>query len=197
VNDSECGNLVGVAGVEERVKYAAMTLVAAAVIGLVAAPALAATVPPYRMTPSDRTVLPGQQVTITVDGPGVERWGGGVDSYFERRRDDGTWQRLYQLVWWGENRGGPWVVSDPNSDVVALAVQASPFQVLIPAVKPGVYRITRQFGMDPGYSQDKKTLSTRVTVAACPKGQRPSFTPPEPTPTGYQHGTPMCAAKSR
>ena len=57
----------------------------------------------YSMVPSDRTVLPGQVVTVTVTGPGVERWGGGVASFFERRRRDGSWQRLYMLQWWGNN----------------------------------------------------------------------------------------------
>ena len=115
------------------------------------------------MVPSDRTVQPGDIVTITVEGPGVAAWGGGVDSYFERRRNDGTWKRLYMLVWLGDGRGDP-TIADPDSDRIALGVQASPFQVVIPGVQPGAYRITRQFLTAPGYSQERKTLSTRVTV---------------------------------
>jgi hypothetical protein len=146
----------------------------------------------YRMVPSDRTVLPGQVVTITVVGSGVDRWGGGVNSYFERRRGDGSWQRLYMLLWNG-GRGAP-SIADPNSGIIDLGVAASPFQTLIPAVKPGVYRITRRFLTAPGYSSDEQTLSARVTVKACPNGQRPSFSPS--TPTGYQYGAPGCTAKS-
>jgi hypothetical protein len=119
----------------------------------------------HRMVPSDRTVVPGDIVTITVAGPGVDSWGGGVDSYFERRRSDGTWKRLYMLIWLGDGRGEP-TIAEPTSDVISLGVPASPFQVLIPAVKPGAYRITREFSVAPGFSQESKTLSTRVTVHA-------------------------------
>jgi hypothetical protein len=179
-----------VTGVEERMRKAAFTLVAIAVLGIVATPAMAAHAPTVRMVSSDTTVLPGQVVTVTVDGPGVERWIGGVNSYFERRRHDGTWQRLYMLVWYGRGEPG---VSDPTNLVVDLGVQASPFQAVIPPVTPGTYRITRRFLTNSGYSHDEKTLSTRVTVKACPKGQRPSFT--TPPPTGFQYGTPGCAPR--
>jgi len=148
----------------------------------------------YRMVPSDRTVLPGQVVTVTVEGPGVERWRGGVASLFERRRDDGSWQRLYMLQWWGENRGEPWV-TDPNSLIVDLAVQASPFQAVIPPVKPGVYRITRRFQTDPGYSSDDRTLSTRVTVKPCPTGTVPAFGTGSPAAPLGSAGPPGCTPR--
>jgi hypothetical protein len=171
-------------------RKAAFTFAAVVVFGIAStSPCTAATDPTYRMVPSDRTVLPGQIVTITVQGD-IQGWGGGVNSYFERRRRDGSWQRLYMLLWYDNGHRGPSVV-DYNSLVDDLLVRASPFQAIIPAVEPGVYRIVRTFATAPGHTQDRKTLSTRVTVTACPKGQRPTFATPSPTRAEY--GTPGCA----
>ena len=121
----------------------------------------------HRMVPSDRTVRPGQVVTVSVQGPGVDQWSGGVDSYFERRHN-GTWQRRYLLVW---SPGGKPSVIDLNREssvphaIVALGIQGSRFEVRIPPVEPGTYRITRSFNTALGPAP-VETLSTRVTVHA-------------------------------
>jgi hypothetical protein len=141
-----------------------------------------------RLVPSDRLVLPGQMLTMTVHGPDVATWGGGVDSYFERRRQDGSWQRLYMLVWYG--RGDPYV-DDPTGGVADLGVAATPFEIVIPAVDPGVYRVSRRFLTSPGRTTDAKTLTARVQVKRCPDGGRPTFVKDPAAPT-MGLGTPAC-----
>jgi len=123
----------------------------------------------YTMTASDERVLPGQTIILTVDGPDLARLSGGGDAYFEKRVGDG-WRRLYKLVWYGQ--GDP-TVQRLDATTLFLPVQATPFPVLIPAVPPGAYRITRLF--DVGSSDRKTRASTRVTVKKCPLGQRPTF----------------------
>jgi hypothetical protein len=123
----------------------------------------------HRMVPSDRTLRPGQIVTVAVEGPGVEQWVGGVDSYFERRRDDGTWRRLYLLAWYGGSRGEPTVTklgkNGAPGGVDDLGVPATPFKVRVPPVEPGRYRITRDFVTAPG-TPEGQTLAARVTVTS-------------------------------
>jgi hypothetical protein len=141
-----------------------------------------------RLVPSDRSVLPGQVLTMTVHRPVAATWGGGVDSYFERRRQDGSWQRLYMLLWYG--RGEPYV-DHPNRGVDDLGVPATPFKVVIPAVDPGVYRVSRRFLTSPGRTTVEKTLTARVRVKRCPDGGRPTFVKDPAAPTRGL-GTPAC-----
>jgi hypothetical protein len=141
-----------------------------------------------RLVPSDRSVLPGQVLIMTVRRPVAATWGGGVDSYFERRRQDGSWQRLYMLLWYG--RGEPYV-DHPNRGVEDLGVAATPFKVVIPAVDPGVYRISRRFLTSPGRTTDEKTLTARVQVKRCPDGGRPTFVK-DPAAATRGLGTPAC-----
>jgi hypothetical protein len=75
-------------------------------------------------------------------------------------------------------------------------VQATPFDVMIPPVPPGNYRITRGFLVVPGYSRKHMVLATRITVKPCPQGQRATFVT-TPTPTGdVGLGRPACVTSN-
>jgi hypothetical protein len=147
------------------------------------------------MTPSDRTVSPGQVINIKVRGPGVDRWGGGVASHLERRnRADGSWKPIYMLQWYGQ--GDTPTVRDRDGGQDLPLVRATPFEVIIPPVPPGNYRITRRFLIAPGYSQKDLVLATSITVKPCPQGQRATFVT-TPTPTGdVGLGRPGCVSSS-
>src|SRR5690606_32379012 len=86
----------------------------------------------YRMIPSDRTVSPGDVISIKVRGPGVDRWGGGVNSYLESRDESGRWKPLYMLHWFGQ--GDTPTVREVGSLIEMPLVQATPFDVIIPPV---------------------------------------------------------------
>ena len=79
----------------------------------------------FHVTPSDRTVSPGQVISIKVRGPGVDRWNGGVDSYLERRNGDGRWEQIYMLHWFGQ--GDTPTIREPGSGIEEPLVQATPF----------------------------------------------------------------------
>ena len=77
------------------------------------------------------------------------------------------------------SHGGPPTIAGAGAGVDDVGLPASPFEVLIPAVKPGTYRITRQFVRSiPGTTTGQMTLSTKVAVKPCPKGERPAYTDP-------------------
>ena len=148
-----------------------------ALLFAVPAPALAAsdTHARSRLVPSDTSVRPGDVVTMEVSTSTPVALGGGMNSYFERKRRSGGWQRLYMLAWYGRDEP---TVHDPNSSVDDLLVRASPFLVVIPPVKPGEYRVTRSFLISPGITNEELVLSGRVTVRACHTARYPEFGPP-------------------
>lgn len=146
-----------------------------------------------RLVPSDTTIRPGDVVTMEVRTATPLPLSGGMNSYFERKRASGGWQRLYMLAWYGRDQP---TVRDYNGPVDDLRVQASPFQVVIPPVKPGKYRVVRSFSMNRGDGYEELVLAGRLTVRACPRGEVPKFGPAaEGTMGARSLGTPGCFAK--
>jgi hypothetical protein len=165
---------------------------------LVAAPALGASAASTdqlapRLVPSERAVRPGDVITVQVDSSVPMPLIGGVNSYFERRRRDGSWQRLYMLHWYGF--GDP-SVRDANMGIEEPIVRTSPFPVVIPPVKPGEYRITRPFALERESGRQDLDVSGRVTVRPCPRGEVPRFGPVAENATDHSSlGTPGCTPK--
>jgi hypothetical protein len=127
---------------------------------------------------------------MTVRGPHVHLLAGGVESYFERPTPHG-WQRLYMLHWLGH--GEP-TIRSANAGIELPRVQATPFPVLVPAVKPGTYRITRRFDVGGGAKPKTVTLSSVVKVKKCPRRQRPRFVTDGTSSDNPYFGTPKCVA---
>lgn len=116
----------------------------------------------HRLVPEFSQVEPGETLTIRVAGPGTQTWGGDAVTKFQKRKD-GRWVDEYVLLWYGE--GSEPSVGRLDASVNRVAVQATPFRVLIPDVPRGKYRIVRRFWTSPGSgSKSTRTLSTEIAV---------------------------------
>jgi hypothetical protein len=165
---------------------ALLTITAAVHVG----PASAGIGDTARLVPSDSHVLPGEVVTMEVEGaPDGQSLAGGVDSYLEARRN-GRWKRIYMLHWFGYGQPS---VRAIHTGVEEVLVRASPFPIVVPAVRPGRYRVTRRFLVNPGQDNRELTLATSFTINRCPRGQAPAFVADVARSDPQGLGIPTCA----
>lgn len=109
---------------------------------------------------SDTTLSPGDVVELLIEAEGQNMWSSltGLDA---QRGDD--WERLYYWATYDDRRSGPIEVTRREGTKASGYTGSATFELLIPELEPGTYRITKTFVQpDPGDSGELRTVTAEV-----------------------------------